>query len=99
MLVAPATNNIIAKVASGLCDDLVSLLICAAACPVVFVPAMNSRMWENRVFQRNLSTLRELGYEFIGPEEGWLACRHVGKGRMSDAQKIVGHIEEILSRR
>jgi phosphopantothenoylcysteine synthetase/decarboxylase len=40
-----------------------------------------------------------MGYQFIGPEEGWLACRHVGKGRMSDAQKIVGHIEEILSRR
>lgn len=97
MLVAPATNNIVAKVAHGLCDDLVSLMICAAACPVVFAPAMNNRMWEHPVAQENFARLSALGYRFIGPEEGWLACRNVGMGRMSDAQKIVEEIVRMLT--
>ena len=84
MLVAPATNNIIAKVAHGLCDDLVSLMICAAACPVVFAPAMNNRMWEHPVAQENVAKLKALGYRFIGPEDGWLACRNTGPGRLSE---------------
>ena len=57
MLVAPATNNVIAKVAHGLCDDLVSLMVCAAACPVVFAPAMNNRMWDHPVAQENVAKL------------------------------------------
>src|SRR4051812_39609814 len=57
MLVAPATNNIIAKVSHGLCDDLVSLMICAAACPVVFAPSMNDRMWANPIAQENVAKL------------------------------------------
>lgn len=96
MLIAPATNNIIAKVAHGLCDDLVSLMICAAACPVVFAPAMNNRMWENPVAQENFAKLSSLGYRFIGPEMGWLACRNVGAGRLSEPQKIVDVVSEIL---
>src|SRR5947207_8929899 len=92
MLVAPATNNIIAKVAHGLCDDLVSLMIAAAACPVVFAPAMNNRMWEHPVAQENFAKLAKLGYRFIGPDEGWLACRNVGPGRMSEPQKIVDEV-------
>src|SRR6185437_14369169 len=62
MLVAPATTNIIAKVAHGLCDDLVSLMICAAACPVVFAPAMNNRMWAHPVAMENVAKLMKLGY-------------------------------------
>ena len=81
MLVAPATSNIIAKAAHGLCDDLVSLMICAAACPVVFAPAMNNRMWANPIAQENVTKLTNLGYRFIGPDDGWLACRNVGPGR------------------
>src|SRR5437588_2267107 len=77
MLVAPATSNMIAKVAHGLCDELVSLMVCAAACPVVFAPAMNNRMWDNPITQENVTKLSGLGYRFIGPEEGWLACRNV----------------------
>src|SRR5882757_9481164 len=64
MLIAPATSNIIAKVAHGLCDDLVSLMVCAAACPVVFAPAMNNRMWENPVAKENVAKLQGLGYRF-----------------------------------
>ncbi|QOV88859.1 flavoprotein [Humisphaera borealis] len=97
MLVAPATNNTIAKVANGLCDDLVSLMVCAAACPVVFAPAMNNRMWEHPVAQENFGKLASLGYRFIGPEAGWLACRNVGVGRMSDPGKIVEELTKMLT--
>jgi phosphopantothenoylcysteine decarboxylase/phosphopantothenate--cysteine ligase len=97
MLVAPATNNIIAKVAHGLCDDLVSLMVCAAACPVVFAPAMNNRMWEHPVAQENFAKLANLGYRFIGPEAGWLACRNVGTGRLSEPQKIVDQVVKMLT--
>src|SRR5688500_15270009 len=97
MLVAPATSNVIAKVAHGLCDDLVSLMVCAAACPVVFAPAMNNRMWDHPVARENVAKLRALGYRFIGPESGWLACRNVGQGRLSDSQKIVDEVVHMLT--
>ena len=97
MLIAPATANIIAKVAHGLCDDLVSLMVAAAACPVVFAPAMNNRMWENPIAKENVAKLSTLGYRFIGPDAGWLACRNVGPGRMSEPQKIVEEVVTILA--
>ena len=97
MVVAPATSNLVAKVSHGLCDDLVSLMICAAACPVVFAPAMNNRMWEHPVAQENFAKLAAIGYRFIGPEEGWLACRNRGVGRMSEPQKIVDEIVRMLT--
>ena len=97
MLIAPATANIIAKVTHGLCDDLVSLMIAAAACPVIFAPAMNNRMWENPIAKENVARLSTLGYRFIGPDAGWLACRNVGPGRMSEPQKIVEEVVTILS--
>lgn len=98
MLVAPATNNVIAKVAHGLTDDLVSLMICAAACPVVFAPAMNNRMWAHPIAQENVAKLKGLNYRFIGPEDGWLACRNVGPGRMSEPSKILAEVQGILGR-
>ena len=97
MLVAPATNNLLAKVAHGLCDDLVSLMVCAAACPVVFAPAMNTRMWAHPVAQENVAKLAGLGYRFIGPEPGWLACRNVGVGRLSEPANIVDEITRMLT--
>jgi phosphopantothenoylcysteine decarboxylase/phosphopantothenate--cysteine ligase len=97
MLVAPATMNMLAKVAHGLCDDLVSLMISASACPVVFAPSMNNRMWENPINQENIAKLTKLNYRFIGPEEGWLACRNVGLGRLSESQKIVAEVTGILN--
>jgi phosphopantothenoylcysteine decarboxylase len=97
MLVAPATNNVIAKVAHGLCDDLVSLMVCAAACPVVFAPAMNNRMWDHPVAQENVKKLTTLGYRFIGPDPGWLACRNVGPGRLSEPAKIVEEVTRMLT--
>jgi phosphopantothenoylcysteine decarboxylase/phosphopantothenate--cysteine ligase len=97
MLVAPATTNIIAKVAHGLTDDLVSLMVCAAACPVVFAPAMNNRMWAHPIAQENAAKLRSIGYQFIGPEEGWLACRNTGAGRLSEPAKIVEEVTRMLT--
>src|SRR3954464_7118929 len=92
MLVAPATTNVIAKVAHGLTDDLVSLMVCAAACPVVFAPAMNNRMWAHPIATENVAKLKSIGYRFIAPEPGWLACRNVGPGRLSEPGKIVAEV-------
>jgi len=96
MLVAPATATTIARVASGLCDDLVSLLVAAAACPVIFAPSMNDRMWANPIAQRNVRTLKEAGYSFVGPEAGWLACRNVGAGRMTEPAAIIDAVKAAL---
>ncbi|CAN5356904.1 hypothetical protein BH09PLA1_BH09PLA1_37470 [soil metagenome] len=96
MLIAPATTNMIAKVAIGLTDDLLSLLICASACPVVFAPSMNDRMWANPIAQENVAKLKKLGYAFIGPEAGWLACRNIGSGRLSDPQIIVDEVSRMI---
>ena len=96
MLVAPATANMIAKVAHGICDDLISLMINASACPVVFAPSMNDRMWDNPITKENVAKLQKLGYGFIGPEEGWLACRNVGAGRLSEPQKIIDEISRLI---
>lgn len=98
MLVGSATANTLARVAHGFCDDLVSLTITAAACPVVFAPAMNDRMWSNPITQDNVSTLRAYGYRFIGPEAGWLACRNVGIGRLSEPAKIVAEVSAMLAK-
>src|SRR5271154_4063844 len=97
MLVAPATNHTIAKIAAGLTDDLVSLMVCAAACPVVFAPAMNHRMWENPIARQNVAKLDGMGYRFIGPEPGWLACRNVGHGRLTEPETIVDEVVKMLA--
>ena len=96
LLVAPATADMIAKVAHGFCDDLVSLMIAAAACPVVFAPSMNDRMWNNPIAQENVARLTKLGYRFIGPADGWLACRNVGAGRLSEPASIVDEVTSML---
>jgi hypothetical protein len=97
MLVAPATSNLIAKAANGICDDLVSLMIAAAACPVVFAPAMNNRMWENPIAKANREKLAKLGYKFMAPEEGWLACRNIGAGRLAAPDRIAEEVAALLT--
>ena len=98
MLVAPATANTLAKIAHGLCDDLVSLMACAAACPIVYAPAMNNRMWASPITQENVKKLQGAGHRFIGPEDGWLACRNVGPGRMAEVGTIVEEVNRLLAR-
>ena len=97
MLIAPATANILAKVAHGLTDDLVSLMISAAACPVIFCPSMNNRMWDNPITQENVTKLASVGYTFLGPDAGWLACRNTGSGRLSDPQFIIDEVTKMLT--
>jgi phosphopantothenoylcysteine decarboxylase/phosphopantothenate--cysteine ligase len=97
MLVAPTTSHTLAKIACGLCDDLVCLMVAASACPVVFAPAMNHRMWDHPVARENVAKLRSIGYRFIGPEAGWLACRNVGAGRLSEPQTIVDEVTQMLT--
>ena len=68
-------------------------MVCAAACPVMFLaPAMNNRMYSHPIAQENIAKLRSIGYGFIGPEAGWLACRNVGAGRMSEPEAIVAEV-------
>ena len=89
VLIAPATANIIGKVASGVADDVVTTLVISAASPVVLAPAMNDRMWANPIVQRNVATLKQHGFTLVGPGEGWLACRSIGPGRMAEPGEIL----------
>lgn len=97
MLVAPATSNTIAKIACGQTGDLVTLMVSAAACPVVLAPSMNNRMWENPIAREHFAKLSGLGYRFIGPEPGWLACRNTGVGRMTEPAVIVEEVVKLLA--
>jgi len=89
VLVAPATANIIGKIAAGIADDMVTTLVISAASPVVLAPAMNDRMWTNPIVQRNVTTLKKAGFTMVGPGEGWLACRSIGPGRMAEPTEIL----------
>lgn len=97
IVVVPATANIIGKVACGIADDLLSTVVIAAACPVLFCPAMNVNMYKNPVVQRNLATLGELGCHFVEPGVGRLACGTEGRGRLADLDTILDKIQFLLS--
>ncbi|MBD5639022.1 bifunctional phosphopantothenoylcysteine decarboxylase/phosphopantothenate--cysteine ligase CoaBC [Clostridium botulinum] len=96
ILVAPATANIIGKVANGIADDMLSTTIMAATCPVVFVPAMNTNMYKNPIVKNNIEKLKGFGYEFINPISGRLACGDVGEGKMADTEDIVEIADSML---
>lgn len=96
LVIAPATANIIGKVANGIADDFLSTMVMATKSPVLFAPSMNVNMWGSPVVQRNVATLREAGYHFIGPEEGDLACETIGQGRLAAVEDIVERIEDLL---
>ncbi|MGM9977586.1 MAG: bifunctional phosphopantothenoylcysteine decarboxylase/phosphopantothenate--cysteine ligase CoaBC [Clostridium sp.] len=88
-LVAPATANIIGKVANGIADDMLSTTIMATKAKVIFAPAMNTNMYENPIVQENIKKLKNLGYEFIEPSSGRLACGDEGRGKLAPVQNIV----------
>ena len=99
MIVAPATAHTLAKFAHGFADDPVALTATALprTTPVLLAPAMNADMWANPVVQRNVQTVRDLlGWRFVGPDEGWQACRTLGQGRMSEPDAIVGAAVQLL---
>ena len=89
IIVAPATANIIGKIANGIADDMISTTLLAATKPVWIAPAMNVHMYQHPAVQRNMNILREFGYKFIEPGEGYLACGYVGKGRLEEPETIV----------
>ncbi|MBI5442157.1 MAG: bifunctional phosphopantothenoylcysteine decarboxylase/phosphopantothenate--cysteine ligase CoaBC [Deltaproteobacteria bacterium] len=97
LVVAPATANILGKVANGIADDFLSTMLMASRVPVLFAPAMNVVMWESRAVQRNLAALREMGFHFVEPCEGELACKVQGKGKMADPLEIVEELEALLT--
>ena len=96
VLVAPATANLIAKMAHGLADDMLTSLLLAVRCPVLVAPAMNDRMWEHKAFQKNLAAIKELGHRIIDPREGFLACGTYAVGRLAEPLEIVKEVEGVL---
>ncbi len=98
-VIAPATANIIGKLASGIADDIVSLTLLAFRGPVVFAPAMNWRMYEHPLVQRNIKTLRGLGFHEVEPEAGELACGEYGVGRMAETGRIIEAVRGCLSKK
>ena len=96
ILVAPATANIIAKIAMGICDDLLSCAILATKAPVLIAPAMNENMYKNKITQENIAKLKKLGYIFIGPKEGKLACGDVGIGCLAEVEEIIKEVNKVL---
>ncbi len=98
ILVCPATANMMAKVACGLADDLLTTTILATNAPVVFAPAMNVKMWKNKVTQENVEKLKELGYYIIDPEYGDLACGYKGVGRLANGEKILSVVADLLAK-
>jgi phosphopantothenoylcysteine decarboxylase/phosphopantothenate--cysteine ligase len=99
VVVAPATANNIGKIANGICDDLLSTTLCACwAKPTLLAPAMNNNMWTNPSVQRNVKTIKDMGFQLIGPVVGPLACGTEGIGRMAEPQDILEAIEKIASK-
>ncbi|MBQ8317877.1 MAG: bifunctional phosphopantothenoylcysteine decarboxylase/phosphopantothenate--cysteine ligase CoaBC [Lachnospiraceae bacterium] len=91
-LIAPATADIIGKIANGIADDMLSTTVLPATCPVIIAPSMNVHMYENRIVQDNIAKLKSYGYEIIDAESGYLACGDTGKGKLPKEEVLVEHI-------
>ncbi|MBL4934955.1 bifunctional phosphopantothenoylcysteine decarboxylase/phosphopantothenate--cysteine ligase CoaBC [Clostridium sp. YIM B02515] len=96
VLIVPATANIIGKVAGGIADDMLSTTIMATTAPVVFAPAMNTNMYKNPIVQDNIHKLSNLGYKFIAPQSGRLACGDDGEGKLADTELITNYVSSLL---
>ncbi len=97
LLIAPATANVIGKLANGIADDMLTTTALACNCPKLIAPAMNTKMYENPVVQDNLKKLKDYGWTVIEPESGRLACGAVGKGKMVEPSELFAYIERELS--
>jgi phosphopantothenoylcysteine decarboxylase len=96
-IIAPATANVIAQMAHGFAEDLLSTLTLTCTAPILIAPAMNADMWAKPAVQRNLAQLKEDGIHIVEPGEGWLSCGITGKGRMAEPAEILTQMKEILS--
>jgi phosphopantothenoylcysteine decarboxylase/phosphopantothenate--cysteine ligase len=97
LLIAPATANIIGKIAHGIADDLLSTVVMSVKCPVLIAPAMNETMYKNPIVEENIKKLQKLGYKFIQPEKGYLACQKVGEGRLACLDTIISAVTKAIS--
>ena len=96
LVIAPATANVMAKVAHGVADDFLTTLCLATKAPIIVAPAMNVNMWENAATRQNLETLRARGIRVLEPDEGYLACGMIGSGRLASVESIAGAVFETL---
>lgn len=96
VLIAPATANIIGKIASGISDDLLTCIVCATQAPVLICPAMNENMYRNKITQENIKKLKSLGYRFVEPIKARLACGKVGIGCLAEVETIIKEVKKIL---
>ena len=99
VLIAPATANILGKLAHGIADDLLTCVVLATRAPVVIAPAMNVKMYEHPAVQRNVERLREIGYTVIDPVWGKLACGYEGVGHLAELDVLVDAVRTVLTRR
>ncbi len=97
VIIAPATANVIGKLAAGIADDLITTVLLAVRAPILLAPAMNVNMWENPIVQANLGRLRAYGFHIIEPGEGFLACGWEGKGRLPDTHVLVAEVERAVT--
>jgi phosphopantothenoylcysteine decarboxylase/phosphopantothenate--cysteine ligase len=98
-VIAPATANVIGKLAAGIADDLLTTVLMATRAPALIAPAMNIHMYENPILQENLRKLRRVGYHLMEPAEGYLACGYEGKGRLPEPDKILEQIRRLLKKK
>lgn len=96
ILIAPATANIIGKLATGSCDDMLSCTVFASKAPVLIAPAMNNNMYEHNIVRENIARLKKAGYHFIGPVKGRLACGTEDIGHIADVRDIVKEVKRLL---
>jgi phosphopantothenoylcysteine decarboxylase/phosphopantothenate--cysteine ligase len=96
VLIAPATANIIGKIASGISDDLLTCVVCATAAPVLIAPAMNENMYKNKITQANIRKLEGAGYKFVQPRKGRLACGTVGIGCLAGVEDIIKEVKRLV---
>ena len=99
VVIAPATDSLIAKLAAGIADEMPALIVLATKAPIILAPAMHANMYENSITQENLAKLKARGFVIVEPEYGRLASGGVGVGRLADADKIIGTIKQVLGRR
>jgi phosphopantothenoylcysteine decarboxylase/phosphopantothenate--cysteine ligase len=99
MVIAPATANVIAKLAAGIADDMLTCTVLATTAPVIIAPAMNVHMYQNPITQENLAKLSARGFTIVGPASGVLACGEIGPGRLADIEQLIGTIKQILGKK
>lgn len=96
VLIAPATANILGKITAGICDDLLTCVVCATKAPILICPAMNENMYKNKIVQGNIKKLKSLGYKFVEPIRGRLACGEIGLGCLAEVETIIKEVKKFL---